>query len=217
LIHGRLREPDLDDRYQNVFMAALQTVDSERAAGREVRSMEALLARVAIAQVSEHHRERAVRGGVVLYDDERAAVPDSQQGIPTPCQATMLKERAGALDLLLGRMVPELRAVFILVEIEEMSAGEAADVLGLPCATVQGRVRQARKRFEALKGPVRAEIEQGGYPRSAPTRAPGSPETIDRRTENSCSNPTPSNDKHSERQGHPKRRHGAGGRWAAGV
>jgi RNA polymerase sigma factor (sigma-70 family) len=162
LIHGGVREPDVEDRHQNVFLAVLLMVDSERAAGREVSSMERLLSRVAIAQVAEHHRARAVRGSVMPYEDDGAAGPDSTQGIPTPHRAVALKERAGALELLLERMEPKLRAVFILVEIEEMGVQDAADVLELPHPTVKGRLTRARKRFEALKGPVRAEIEQGG-------------------------------------------------------
>jgi DNA-directed RNA polymerase specialized sigma24 family protein len=155
-------EVDLEDRDQNVFMAVLKTVGSERAAGREVSSMEGLLCKVAVAQAAEHHRERAMRGNVEPYDDEAAVAPDSQRGIPTPGRAFLLKERAGALDLLLGRMEPELRAPFVLVEIEEMRVQQAADILSLSYTTVRWRVDQARKRFEALKRPVRDEIERRG-------------------------------------------------------
>jgi RNA polymerase sigma factor (sigma-70 family) len=161
LLGGVRGEADVEDRQQNVFMAVLKTVGSERAAGREVSSMEGLFSRVAVAQAAEHHRDRARRGNVGQYDDEEAVAPDSQQGIPTPRRAALLKERAGALELLLERMEPELRAPFILVDIEEMRMQQTADLLSLPYSTVRWRVDQARKRFEALMGPVRAEIERG--------------------------------------------------------
>ena len=58
------------------------------------------------------------------------------------------------LDRILGTLDEDKRAVFVLVEIEEMSAPEAAEALGAKVNTVYSRLRAARREvLEALSAP----------------------------------------------------------------
>lgn len=54
------------------------------------------------------------------------------------------------LDRCLSRLSPELRAVILLVSVEEFSYQEAARVLDVPVGTVMSRLSRARERLAAL-------------------------------------------------------------------
>jgi RNA polymerase sigma-70 factor (ECF subfamily) len=44
----------------------------------------------------------------------------------------------------------DLRVVFTLHELEEMSMSEIAELVGIPAGTVASRLRRARQDFEAI-------------------------------------------------------------------
>jgi RNA polymerase sigma-70 factor (ECF subfamily) len=50
---------------------------------------------------------------------------------------------------LLEKLDPDKREVFILAELEQMTETEIAQALGIPPTTVHGRLRDARRDFEA--------------------------------------------------------------------
>jgi RNA polymerase sigma-70 factor, ECF subfamily len=151
---------DVADVHQEVIMAVIAYVPSLG----QVRSMEALIARISLRHADDYLKARNRHGWPEAYDEETAAPPpSSQQSIPAPEKASLLKERARALDVLLGRMEPEIRDAFILVELEEMTLRETAEALDLPDTTVKSRLDRARERFEELLGPVRADLKRGGY------------------------------------------------------
>jgi len=54
-------------------------------------------------------------------------------------------------------MTLELRAVFVLFELEEMSTPEIADLLEIPTGTVASRLRRAREEFQKLVTRLRAK------------------------------------------------------------
>jgi RNA polymerase sigma-70 factor (ECF subfamily) len=74
-----------------------------------------------------------------------------------------LRLRRKWLDYVLERLAPELREVFVLAEIEEMTMAEIASVLGVPSGTVASRLRRAREAFAAeavaLRTMLREEVE----------------------------------------------------------
>jgi RNA polymerase sigma-70 factor (ECF subfamily) len=59
-------------------------------------------------------------------------------------------------------MPSELRAVFTLYEIEEMTMIEIAQVLDLPQGTVASRLRRAREQFEARVDRLQAQMRKTG-------------------------------------------------------
>lgn len=73
-----------------------------------------------------------------------------------------LLEKAQAtfvLSLLLDQLDPDFREVFVLAELEEMTAMEIADVLGISPNTVSSRLRLARRDFDKALTRVRARDE----------------------------------------------------------
>jgi RNA polymerase sigma-70 factor (ECF subfamily) len=63
---------------------------------------------------------------------------------PTPAENTEQAEARRVLGVLLDRMDEERRAVFVLTEIEGMTAPEIAALTGVPLNTVYSRLRRAR-------------------------------------------------------------------------
>lgn len=152
----RVPPQDIEDVVQETMIAFVRRVPAIEAVA-PVRSMSALLARFTADKAADYWREERARDPIVQVEDERTGTPDSQ-GIPRPDQAGLLKERTRALDLLLDRMEPHLREVFVLIELGEMKVEKVMDALGIPEGTVRSRRDRARKRFEELIGPVRAEL-----------------------------------------------------------
>jgi RNA polymerase sigma-70 factor (ECF subfamily) len=54
------------------------------------------------------------------------------------------------LDAAIRRLPPEQREVLLLVALEGMSYGEAADTLGVPIGTVMSRLSRAREKLRAM-------------------------------------------------------------------
>jgi len=130
---------EVDDVLERVFSsAAARLADIE--AGRE----RAFLVQAAVRWTANARRARA-RIREIGCD----ALPDFADMGASPEERTDSRRAAAFLDELLGAMDVDLRAVFVLDEIEEMSRSEIAVVLGIPGGTVASRLRRAREDFEA--------------------------------------------------------------------
>lgn len=70
------------------------------------------------------------------------------------------KQARALLDEILEALPMDLRAVFVLYELEEMSVTEIASMLALPRGTAASRLRRARKEFEKV---VRRLKARGGF------------------------------------------------------
>jgi RNA polymerase sigma-70 factor (ECF subfamily) len=65
------------------------------------------------------------------------------------------------LDDVLDRLPMDLRAVFVLAELEELTMATIAELLELPPGTVASRLRRARERFAEEAARVRAQLPRG--------------------------------------------------------
>jgi RNA polymerase sigma-70 factor (ECF subfamily) len=87
---------------------------------------------------------------------------DALDAHPSPApSAEQLIDRGRArdlLDVILAEMPLELRTVFILFELEEMTMAAIAETLSLPAGTVASRLRRAR----ALFNEKASRFERGG-------------------------------------------------------
>lgn len=68
---------------------------------------------------------------------------------PTPSELAEQSDQVKLLYSLLDEMEPAKREVFTLVELDELSAPEAATILQIPLNTAYSRLRAARQSFEA--------------------------------------------------------------------
>jgi RNA polymerase sigma-70 factor, ECF subfamily len=139
LRHLGVLESDVDDAAQQVFLIASQKLESIPD-GKE----RAFLFGTALRVASRARRSRTRRAEVSDVD-----LPEGIDGSPNP-EELLDRERARALLVtILDAMDLDLRAVFILHEIEQLTAGEISAAVGIPLGTVASRLRRAREEFRA--------------------------------------------------------------------
>lgn len=68
---------------------------------------------------------------------------------PSPFEGAAHRARRVAVDEILQRLSPKKRVVFVLAELEGMTAPEIAEIVAIPEATVRTRLFHARKEFAA--------------------------------------------------------------------
>jgi RNA polymerase sigma-70 factor (ECF subfamily) len=132
----------VDDVVQEVFVvvhARLETV--ERPA-----SLRSWLYGVVRRTASTYHRARHVRSAhesPTPFDDNMSPMQ------PSPLDLAVLSDEVRLLWRLLGEVDPVKREVLVLAELEEMTAPEIADAIGIPLNTAYSRLRAARQEFDA--------------------------------------------------------------------
>jgi len=94
-------------------------------------------------RVASEHRRRAGRMRAAQLED---VVPDTRPG---PAELGELKQELQLLHDILGELDEDKRTVFVLSELEQLTAPEIAAVLGVNLNTVYSRQRAARKVFDA--------------------------------------------------------------------
>jgi len=144
---------DADDAAQQVFLVVYEKLaavplDKERA------FLVATTARVAA------NARRSIRRRQSAYED-LAQVSEE----PSPLQEQLADQfRARSLlDQVMAELADDLREVFVLFEIEELSIQEIADLLDIPLGTVGSRLRRARQAFhdKVSRYKTKAEFRQG--------------------------------------------------------
>jgi RNA polymerase sigma-70 factor, ECF subfamily len=138
---------NLDDAVQDVFLVVHRRL-GEFEGRASVRTWLYAIAR----RVAHNHRRGVMRRGQLEPISE-------QLGDPSPHGPRDLVERAEAGRLLVelvGRLDDDKREVFILIEVEQLSAPEVAEMLGLNLNTVYSRLRAARLAFERELAACRA-------------------------------------------------------------
>jgi len=138
----------LDDVVQEVFIVVYDRLSTFE--GRS--SLRTWIAGVCHNVVRDCLRRRAVRPVGDPLESESKLESQARD----PGDACELKSAAQELDGILDKMSEMHREVFILYEIEQMSAPDIADLLGVNENTVRTRLRAARKTFDAAVARLRA-------------------------------------------------------------
>lgn len=128
---------DVDDAVQQVFIVAFNKLKRIRE-GRE----RAFLAGVAVRIASRSRRSCERR-----RESADAELPDQLSTSRSPVEELHRADARRIFEQLLDRMPPELRLVFVMYEVEELTLIEIAAALELPLGTVATRVRRARQLF----------------------------------------------------------------------
>jgi RNA polymerase sigma factor (sigma-70 family) len=134
-------ESEVDDRTQEVFVVAHRRFDQFQDRGHGPRAWLFQIV-LRVASDARRHRRRHPEdpdGGDALG---RAAVDAPQ------ADAILRREALSRLDAALDTIEVGRRTVLVLHEIEEMTAPEIAQVLGIPLNTVYSRLRVARVELE---------------------------------------------------------------------
>lgn len=139
-----VRDASIEDALQDVFLVAHRKLADFD--GRA--SHRAWLFAIAIRVAAEHRR----RDGRLQLD------PDASLATPHLADTLELRRRVDLLDRVLDTLNDEQRAVFVMAEVEQFTAPEIADALGVKLNTVYSRLRLARARFERALARHRAEV-----------------------------------------------------------
>lgn len=140
-----VRSGDVDDAVQQVFLTLARRLDDV-----EPNAERAFLYRTAL-NVAAHARRTIARRREV---DE----PSGEGPVSTAASAEELVDRRRAAELLervLDAMEDDVREVFVLFEVEELSMAEIAELLAIPPGTVASRLRRARVDFRERVARVR--------------------------------------------------------------
>lgn len=144
-------ESSLDDVTQEVFLIVHRKLD-----GFERRSqLKTWIYGVARRVVSDHRRHEQRRGG----SSKRSRV-EAERSTDCPHENVSRDQAAELLRALLDELREERREVFVLAELEEMSAPEIAEATGTKLNTVYSRLRAARTDFERALSRHRAREER---------------------------------------------------------
>jgi RNA polymerase sigma-70 factor (ECF subfamily) len=138
-----MAESNLDDVVQEIFMIAFRRQDEFE--GRS--SIKTWLYGIVFNVVRSHRRELAKKHPE-LVDGERRADPGLLvDGTDGQEERASKREAALVLDRFLDSLDDDKRAVFVLAELEQLTAPEIAGIVGAPLNTVYSRLRLARIDF----------------------------------------------------------------------
>ncbi len=143
--------PDADDIVQDAYVRAFRAFAAFK--GDDIRPWLLTIVRnVAYRWLSVRQRSRNVismHEAVAARDDE----PGSWEAIAAdePSAETLLirGEEHGLLLEALAALAPAFREILVLREIEELSYGEIATIIGSPVGTVMSRLSRARTELRA--------------------------------------------------------------------
>ena len=150
-------ESSADDVVQEVFLVA-----HRRLADFEGRSsVKTWLFAILLRVVSDHRRRIRRKGGLDPLPEGLAARPESG-----PAEQAERRNKIHLLYTLLDTLDEDKRAVFVLAELEQMTAPEIAEALSIKLNTVYSRLRAGRKKFEAALQRHRHREEKGATRRA---------------------------------------------------
>lgn len=136
---------DADDLVQEVFFVAhrrLQEFEGRASAKTWLFGI--------LHHVLQHHFRSHARKHRHLLAGSSRPDPDQLPDVHAagPVESAEQAESLRVLDRLLCQLGEERRVVFVLAEIEQMTAGEIAEAVGINVNTVYSRLRVARQEFE---------------------------------------------------------------------
>lgn len=150
-------DSDVEDASQRVFLVA-----HRRLAEIVPESERSFLFQTALRVAADWRRAQRRR-----FEDAGMAMADVPDVAPNPEELVDQQRRRALLDQVVRSMPMELRAVFVLFELEEMTLVEIAKMSDTPLGTVASRLRRARQAFsKAVRrlttGPRARRDNQGG-------------------------------------------------------
>jgi RNA polymerase sigma-70 factor (ECF subfamily) len=146
-----LSPADADDAAQQVFLVVSRRIDSI-----QVKSEKAFLFGTALRVASRMRKTRDRRAEI-----EIEALDLHSDPTPSPEHNVDRRRACALLDRILGVMPDDIRIVFVLYEIEQLTMAEIAVGLGVPNGTVASRLRRAREIFAQRLEEIQASAKKG--------------------------------------------------------
>jgi RNA polymerase sigma-70 factor (ECF subfamily) len=143
-----VRESAIDDAVQDVFLVVHRRLGDFE--GRS--SMKTWLFGIALRVAKDHRRALARKDA--KGEPLRDSLPSD--ACACPLEETAKTEAARLVQHVLDAMDDEKRAVFVMAELEQMTAPEIAEALSVNLNTIYARLRAARAAFEDAVARYRA-------------------------------------------------------------
>jgi len=146
-------EASVDDVVQDVFVVVHRRLSTFEGRSKFKTWVYGIVRRV----VSDYHRSRSRRSPHARIDQP---LPDF--GATGPQEAAERAQANKVLHHILDGLDQEKREVFVLAEMEQMTAPEIAAAVGINLNTVYSRLRAARSAFNQAVERIRAENRRRG-------------------------------------------------------
>ncbi|MBN1852114.1 MAG: sigma-70 family RNA polymerase sigma factor [Pirellulales bacterium] len=147
---------DVDDIVQDTFVSAFLARKKFRGESR----LETWLVRIAVNRCRAFHRKRLLRAKLFEMwwtQESSGAEPGKEGGTVHPNQpetrpdeAAIASERHAIVRQAVASLALKYREVVVLFYLEEMTAQETANTLGVKCNTVEVRLSRARKMLKKV-------------------------------------------------------------------
>jgi RNA polymerase sigma-70 factor (ECF subfamily) len=147
-----LSEHDADDGAQQVFLVASKRIDSIK-----LGSERSFLFGTALRVASRLRKNQSKQPSVDVTTLDSHHDPG-----PSPDEMADRRRARQVLDTILDEMHDDVRVVFVLYEIEELTMAEIASALSVPPGTIASRLRRAREIFSEKVGSLRAPTPTTG-------------------------------------------------------
>jgi len=147
-------EEGAEDAVQQVLLVFARKLDTV-----EPDAERAFLLGTALRVAADDRKQRARRREVT---DDRAMGVLPSAAVSADVELDRLRARQ-VLDEVLDRLPTDLRTVFVMCDLEELTMSEVALAVGIPAGTVASRLRRARDAFEALAAEARARLAKAGH------------------------------------------------------
>jgi RNA polymerase sigma-70 factor (ECF subfamily) len=135
-----VREQDAQDLTQKVFIVVYLKLP----AFENRSSLRTWLFRICLNTASDYRRSAPIRREVTTEPAELDFMSGFHDDVQ---QAGESRRRAAVAETLLNKLPEAQRLIFVLFELEDLSGGEIAELLGISVGTVRSRLRLARELF----------------------------------------------------------------------
>jgi RNA polymerase sigma-70 factor (ECF subfamily) len=157
---------DAEDVLQDCFLSAFVHVKGFDGRSRFATWLTRIAINAALMKLRKRHGIREVPVDEPVPSPEFGAHYEIEDGAPNPEESYRLRERKQIVNAAISGLRPRVRKVVELHKLQEHSAREAAQILGISTGAVKARMFQARvalHRMPVLKDMGRSDRESASY------------------------------------------------------
>jgi len=137
-------DADAEDALQDAYVQAYRKLGDFRGDAELSTWLTRIVINQALMRVRRRRRDQAVVPFDRHGDDGSKALDVADETAESPSDAALRGEVRKAIERRIDELPEAFRTVFVMREVEDMSARETADCLGIPESTVRTRLFRAR-------------------------------------------------------------------------
>jgi RNA polymerase sigma-70 factor, ECF subfamily len=157
-------EPMIEDAAQDVFLVVHRRWNTWQP---ERSSVETWLFGIVLRIAQNHRRAQRRRLNWLLPAQDRMALQETPSLDDGPAEILAQREAATIFERALAPLDEDKRAIFLMIDVEQMSVPQAAATLGINLNTAYWRLRKARIAFRRALAKLDSDCNLN-YPRRKP-------------------------------------------------